>query len=225
MDYSKAKIYKILNTINESCYIGSTCQPLSKRMAKHRSVMNSCGKKDRLLYTSMRELGVNNFYIELIIELNDIQNIEQLRKVEGEYIRQLGTLNMTVAGRSKTQWEEEHKEHLKELAKQRYIENIEDIKAKKKKYDEEHREQKMERNRLYYLNNLDKRKDYNTKNKEIQKIKSKEYYDRKKDEVIDCEVCGCQYHRIRQYKHIKTKKHQQALNNITNNEDNISDNI
>ena len=117
----------------------------------------------------MRELGVNNFYIELLIELNDIQNIEQKRKVEGEYIRQLGTLNMTVAGRSKKQWEEEHKEHLKELAKQRYIENIEDIKAKKKKYDEEHREQKMERNRLYYLNNLDKRKDYNTKNKEIQK--------------------------------------------------------
>ena len=70
-------------------------------MAKHSSTMNSCGKKDRLLYQSMRELGVNNLYIELLKELNDIQNTEQLRTVEGEYIRQLGTLNMTVAGRSK----------------------------------------------------------------------------------------------------------------------------
>ena len=37
MDYGNGKIYKIVNTIDNDIYIGSTCQPLSKRMAWHRS--------------------------------------------------------------------------------------------------------------------------------------------------------------------------------------------
>jgi predicted GIY-YIG superfamily endonuclease len=35
-DYSKAKIYKIVNNIDNEIYIGATIQPLSERMAKHR---------------------------------------------------------------------------------------------------------------------------------------------------------------------------------------------
>ena len=35
-DYSKGKIYKILNTIDDEIYIGSTCETLGQRMSKHR---------------------------------------------------------------------------------------------------------------------------------------------------------------------------------------------
>ena len=37
--YSKGKIYKILNTIDDEIYVGSTCETLSQRMARHRSDM------------------------------------------------------------------------------------------------------------------------------------------------------------------------------------------
>ena len=48
----------------------------------------------------MRDLGSDTFYIELLEEC-PVENIEQLRKKEGEYIRQLGTLNMSIAGSTK----------------------------------------------------------------------------------------------------------------------------
>ena len=95
------KIYKILNNVNDDVYIGSTCQSLSKRMAKHRESVNSVYKKHRPLYAKMRELGVINFYIELIIEY-PCENLEQLHAVEGQYIRSQGTLNAAIAGRTPT---------------------------------------------------------------------------------------------------------------------------
>ena len=36
VDYSKGKIYKIWDNLYTICYVGSTTQPLSKRMVKHR---------------------------------------------------------------------------------------------------------------------------------------------------------------------------------------------
>ena len=35
-DYSKGKIYNILNTIDDNMYVGSTVETLGQKMAKHR---------------------------------------------------------------------------------------------------------------------------------------------------------------------------------------------
>ena len=115
MDYKNGKIYRILNTIDDDCYVGSTCQPLSKRMAKHRESMHSNVKKDRKLYAKMHELGVDNFYIELIEDCPS-ENKEHLRKKEGEYIRQLGTLNHLVAGRTKLETKKNYRDtHIEQI--------------------------------------------------------------------------------------------------------------
>lgn len=53
----------------------------------------------------MRELGVDHFYIELI-EDYPCETIDQLRKKEGLYIREIGTLNLRVEGRTKEHIEE-----------------------------------------------------------------------------------------------------------------------
>ena len=50
MDYKNAKIHKILNDIDEYVYIGSTCQPLSKRMSKHRQSYKATRKQHYNLY-------------------------------------------------------------------------------------------------------------------------------------------------------------------------------
>ena len=55
MDYSKAKVYKILNDIDEDVYVGATCQSLSQRMAGHRRSIRATNKKHYKLYQKMIE--------------------------------------------------------------------------------------------------------------------------------------------------------------------------
>ena len=54
----------------------------------------------------MNELGVNNFKVELIDEITCC-SIKDLFKIEGFYIKQQGTLNKNIAGRSKVERERE----------------------------------------------------------------------------------------------------------------------
>ena len=141
MDYSKAKIYQILNTVNNDVYIGSTCQSLSKRMAKHRGCRNAHYKSHYKLYIKMNELGVDKFYIELIKE-SPCESVEQLRAIEGEYIRQMATLNARIEGRTQLQYRNDTKDTKREYDKQYRVLNEEKLrndkniilKAKGKKY-------------------------------------------------------------------------------------------
>ena len=77
-------------------------------MAKHRGDMKH---KNRTLYQHMSEIGVDKFYIELIEEY-PCNNIEQLLKREGFYIRQMGTLNKIVSGRTKSEYRSDNIDHI-----------------------------------------------------------------------------------------------------------------
>ena len=68
MDYSTAKIYKVLNDICDDIYVGATCQSLSQRMAEHRKNMFGKETKEWKFYRKMRDLGVEHFFIELVKE-------------------------------------------------------------------------------------------------------------------------------------------------------------
>ena len=106
--------------MNEHIYVGSTCQPLSKIMAQHRRSIR--GKLSHLpLYAQMQELGLECFFIELVEEV-PCENIEQLRKIEGKYIRSIGTLNIHIAGRTSSEYAQDHKGRLTENRKLRYTE-------------------------------------------------------------------------------------------------------
>ena len=140
-NYQNAKVYSIRNWVDGDIYVGSTVQPLSKRFEKHRSNCKSEDKKNRPLYYKMNELGVENFYIELIekVECNDIH---ELRQKEGEWIRQIGNLNYQIAGRTLKEknatyyqnnrekcaqmnkdWKDRNKEHHTQVSAQYYQDN------------------------------------------------------------------------------------------------------
>ena len=127
-DYSKGKIYKILNNIDDEVYVGSTIETLGRRMGKHRDAMKK--QQQTKLYEHMNELGVENFYIELI-ENFPCNDIYELRAREGYFIREIGTLNKRVEGRT-----------TKEYHKQYYEEHKEEL----KQYREEHKEHINEKN-------------------------------------------------------------------------------
>ena len=86
------KIYKIINTVNEKIYVGSTqLQYLSKRMAHHRENCikePSCGK----LYPEMIEFGIDKFKIILLEKFN-FTDKEELRAREYEWIVKLDSVN------------------------------------------------------------------------------------------------------------------------------------
>ena len=67
--YEKGKIYKIVNTIDDMIYIGSTVTNLSDRMGNHRSKAKMAHKNSKL-YTHIKNLGVEHFKILLIKSFN-----------------------------------------------------------------------------------------------------------------------------------------------------------
>ena len=155
MSYNNAKIYKILNTVTDDVYIGSTTQPLSKRMVDHRA---SC-KSDKVfhlqLHKKMHELGIENFYIELLEEY-PCENVEQLRKREGEQIREFSTLNRYVAGRDEKQYREDNKEQRAKTNKEWREKNHDSLLKKKKEYYDNTREDRVETSKRYYQENKEK---------------------------------------------------------------------
>ena len=105
-DYSKGKIYKILNNIDDEIYIGSTSEPLSRRMARHRSLANT--NPYNKWYKHMVDIGIDKFYIELV-ENYPCNNNDELRAKEGHVIRQCGTLNSRIECRNIQEWTNEIK--------------------------------------------------------------------------------------------------------------------
>jgi len=138
-DYQEGKIYKIYNTVNDEIYIGSTTRKLCERMADHRRRIN--GRDQNFpIYKAFRDHGIDNFFIELI-EKYPCNDIDELRKKEGEYIKELKPcLNRRVPGRSKADYYNENRST--ELQKMRvYREsNKEAINEQKKQYRENNKE-------------------------------------------------------------------------------------
>ena len=110
-DYAKGKIYKILNSIDDEVYVGSTAETLSQSMTRHRASQTK--NPHFKLYQHMNAIGVDNFYIELIENYPCTCKYE-LRAKEGACIRKLGTLNAGIEGRTKQEWYDENRELLNE---------------------------------------------------------------------------------------------------------------
>ena len=149
-DYQNARIYTVRNTIEpELIYIGSTCQSLSKRMAKHRTSVKSSQRNTTNLYQKMNELGVENFYIELLHSF-PCSSHDELMAEEGRCIREMGTLNMLINGRKSKEYYQDNKEHILDRCKNYYQENKEERLQYKKEYDNKNREVVLTKNREYW---------------------------------------------------------------------------
>jgi hypothetical protein len=141
-DYQKGKIYTIRNRHDKSLiYVGSTTQPLSQRLTGHRR--DSLKPNTRPLY-----IEVNNKWDDWYIELYEnypCNSREELNKREGEIIREIGTLNNHIAGRSKSEYYYDNREKELLTAKKWRENNPEIIKERRRKYYENNKEKKIKR--------------------------------------------------------------------------------
>ena len=144
--YSNASIYTIRCITDDSLiYVGSTISPIHKRLCSHKA---DCKRgKGISLYSYIENNDWTDWYLELY-EKYPCNDRAELCKREGEVIREIGTINKSIAGRTKKEY---------------YNDNIDKIKARKKIYYEDNTDEK----KIYYLDNADKRKKY-----------QKEYYQR-----------------------------------------------
>jgi hypothetical protein len=161
VDYSLGKVYKIVG--NGKVYVGSTCERLlCQRFAEHKSKY----KRGNCYVTSFECLSDPECYIELL-ELCPCSCVDELRKCEGKWIRDLDCVNRKIEGRTKKEYYEEHKEEIKT-------------------YQQENKEEIAEHRKAHYTINqeviLEKKKTYYQANREaiLEKAKSRYYENKKK---------------------------------------------
>ena len=99
-DYSKGKIYTIRSLNDPNIYVGSTIQSLAVRMGGHRL---DYAKNKVLGHHKEIVIDINDWKIELH-ELFPCNTKQELHRREGEVIRQLGTLNKCIAGRTSKEY-------------------------------------------------------------------------------------------------------------------------
>ena len=179
VNYSEAKIYKVLNTVDDEVYVGSTTQSLSKRMGKHR---RNATQRNTQFYQHMNKIGISNFYMELI-ETYPCNSTDELHKREGEWIRQMGTLNQIVSGRTMQQYREDNKDKIREQKQQYREDNKDKIREQTQQYREQNKDKIREQNQHYREHNSN---------------------------ICTC-VCGSLVSKINMCKHIKTDRHRQFI--------------
>ncbi len=238
-DYSKAKIYRIIDNTTGNQYIGSTLKSLSNRLSNHKNEYKRYLKGENTYITSYKILENGNYNIILIEEFKDCQNIEQLRQKERHYIESLDCVNKQIPGRTNQEYYLNNKDKLCQQNHKRYLQNKDKISIQSKEYYKNNREKVKQQTSEYYKNNQDKiieyrkankeRKkaynhDYKKKYHEINKEKlcqiNKDYYQKNKDKILEkvnqrivCS-CGSEIRFGNKSKHEKSKKHQQYLQSL-----------
>jgi hypothetical protein len=209
MNYQNGKIYTIRSFQTDDVYYGSTTQPLSKRLSKHKGDYKQWQKNKHHYVTSYELIKFDDCYIELY-ELYPCNSKTELEKREGQVIREnKNAVNKVIAGRTKKEY---------------YLENIDTVKKCHKQYRENNKESiKEQRSRVcdcecgsQYIHDHKLRHLKSTKHQNyVNNITIKHY---KRDEIHECE-CGSKYTHCKKARHLKSKKHLTYLELIAHNID------
>jgi Tat protein secretion system quality control protein TatD with DNase activity len=201
--YQHGKIYKLTSSETTDIYIGSTKQPLCKRLREHKDDYTSF-LKGRFHYVSSFDLiKYVDCKIELIKEY-PCNSKKELEREEGYYQRKMKCVNMRIAGRTDKEWRDDNKEEIRERKKKYRENNKEKIKAHKSKkcicecgreYAHDHKA-RHERTKIHqdYINGI---------------IKAHKY------QKCICE-CGMQYTHNHKARHEKSKIHQDYIKENNN---------
>ena len=159
LNYDQSKVYKIWSPQGDKIYIGSTTkQYLSQRMTAHRKDYNywKSGKGHFITsYLLFDEYGLDGCFIELL-EAKSCNSKDELKQLEGGYIRYLECVNKRVENRNEKEYYENNKELIKEKKKQYRLNNKEKMSERDKKYRENNKEKVSEQSKQKYFRNKDK---------------------------------------------------------------------
>ena len=178
MNYANGKVYEIVCNITGERYIGSTCQPLSKRLAVHRSNCKSFDESKKVGFTTSFYIIRRGDYAIVLREEVPCENKEQLIRAERRHIESVPCVNKIIPGRT-------HKEHLAQM-REYHDANREHRLIQMREYQEANRERIAARLRQYYAVNREriavKNRESYLANHEQRLAYQREYNARKRDE-------------------------------------------
>lgn len=179
--YQNGKIYRLVNSVDDEFYVGSTCTSLAKRFYNHKKD----AKRDtsRQVYAHLNDVGWDNVSIVLVCS-SPCQSKNELERKEREVIEELKpSLNKNKPGRTlqddyecKARYAETNPEKVRE-SKTRYAEaNPEKVRESKARYVEANREKVRESKIRYNMENKEKILESRAKVREQNREKIREYF-------------------------------------------------
>ena len=172
--YANGKIYRLVNSVDNEEYVGSTCGKLSKRKSEHKGLAKI--QTTRRVYQHLNEVGWESVEIVLIEEY-PCQNKMELERRERYWIEEMKpSLNKNVPTRT-----------AKEFQTKYYIDNADKICEAKAKYYAENQDKMRERRAKYYAENSDKEREriakWQTENAEKVREHQAKWYDENAEKV------------------------------------------
>ena len=171
--YEQGKIYKLVNSVNDMIYIGSTTEPLHKRWVSHLTDYKR--RPNNKLYTKIREIGIEHFKI-ILLSIYPCESKSQLVLREREEYDKYDIKKLLNTYRPKVSEEEMNQLH-KQCGKQYYERTKEHYLEVRKNYYNENKKTINKKNREYWNKNKDK---LHEKNKEwrMKHVNEKNEYDK-----------------------------------------------
>lgn len=217
-EITQGLIYQITSPTTDLVYIGSTTKPLSRRFSDHKASYKRWLEGRSEYITSVEILKFSDAKIELIEEFT-CDNIQELRRREGEIIRQTeNCVNKHIAGRTRQEYDVEYYQAKKDKLSERHAEYYEANKDKILKHQAEYYEANKDRRYEYNQANKDKIREWRVKHYEAnkdkileQRAKYRETNKAKFTEKHEC-PCGGRYTYSGKSEHFKTKLHKDYLN-------------
>ena len=125
------RIYKIVHSQSDICYVGSTFNTLRDRWGRHKTAnINRCS-----ITSYIQSLGAENFKIILIKEY-EVEDRKHLEAYEQLWINKLSCINsqsaFTIKHLSRSQYRKDRREELSNIEKERYYANREAVLLKRK---------------------------------------------------------------------------------------------
>jgi hypothetical protein len=186
IDIIRGNIYIIKCLIDDNIfYIGSTEKPIKERFKNHIHAMNNKTINHLKIYKAMQENGEDNFYIELLENI-ECMAIQELRKRDGELIREYkAPLNKRIDGRTNKEYYNEKKEEDPDFFKKYYqLKKENDPEYYKKRY-QELKNRNPEYHKLRYHQKKEEDPEYLKKiyrrTKKQDPINNKKYYQLRKE--------------------------------------------
>ncbi len=188
-------IYQIKHKTESSypCYVGSTCDLVS-RMHSHKSC---CHNKDSkkyhfYVYEFIRDFGGWNAWEFVTLASVNVSSKRQLHELESIFIKHFNAkLNVKIPTRTPKQHRIDEKEKCKNQRTLSRLKQRENGNLARVKYYQNNREEIIEKNRIYYQENKTK-------------------IEARRREKIFC-LCGCQVSRRERKKHLKTIRHREQM--------------
>ena len=149
--YEHGKIYKFCDVAYNLAYYGSTAETLCQRMSRHRSGYRQykSGKCEKCTsYDIFDEYGIENCKIELV-ELYPCASKIELKKREGEHIKNNSCVNKMIAGRTSPEWAKDNRNLMNAYQKKYYDANKDHILEHKKEYRATHKDHPQTKQREY----------------------------------------------------------------------------